>query len=332
VTSALAASILDPAEWDASVAAMPERTVFHNLAWLECLREEFGGRLELMGVRLQDRVVAVWPTLMLRRGPIRIAGSPLPGWATAYLGPLFLDSSLAGDCLREMHGVSEARQSHFRACRVMDRADCIDLAALGFTQTRRFETYLLDLTRSEDELWRGLKKECRSRIRKGDKNSIEIVEERDASYLDDFWEMSVEVYARAGRAPSYTRGMLSHTHERLFPHRLLALSAFADGRRIAGIVILHDDHSAMYWAGASRSDGLRLAPNNLLHWRAILACRDRGLMSYDMISTKGSKGRFKRSFSPAAVESATHWECYRPALIRLARNGYERWARRRRTQ
>jgi CelD/BcsL family acetyltransferase involved in cellulose biosynthesis len=327
----LEAGAIDTADWDACVATMPERTAFHGLAWLEALRDELGASLELVGARRAGEVVAVWPVLGLRRGPLRISGSPLPGWATAYLGPLFREPEVAPAALAAMHAASAIRRSHFSACRVMDDDARVDLAPLGFRCTRRFETYVLDLTAGEEDLWRGLKKECRSRIRKGEKNGVEIVEERDASYLDDFWAMSREVFARAGIAPSYSRNLLRRAHEALFPDRLLAMSACVGGRRIGGVVVLHDDRTALYWAGASRADDLPLAPNNLLHWKAILACRARGMARYDMISTKGSKGRFKKSFGPAAVQSATHWERYQPAAVRLLRDGYERWMRYRRS-
>ena len=108
---------------------------------------------------------------------------------------------------------------------------------------------------------------------------------------------------------------------------LLVVSAWSEGRRIATLVLPHDGRDAMYWAGGARSDSLAVAPNNLLHWEAILECKRRGLARYDFISTKAGPGRFKKTFGPEIGEVCTHWDACRPALLRYAKDLYERRAR-----
>ena len=85
-----------------------------------------------------------------------------------------------------------------------------------------------------------------------------------------------------------------------------------------------------YWAGGSFLDYTRLAPNNLLHWEAIREAARRGLKTYDFISTKGTAGRFKKTFGAQARFVATHWEHCGNAVIRRLKDMYEKRLRRQR--
>lgn len=319
-----------PTEWDALVARFPLRTVFHTLGWLEVIRESRGVRVVLARADQGDACVGVWPWLWLRKGPLRVVGSPLPGWATAYMGPLFAPRA---DRTRVMEAMARSRlfgRPAYSAVRVMDEDGELDLSPLGFTRQRRFETYLIDLTRTEEELWKNLKSECRSRIRKSQKQGVEIVVERDAAYLDDVWEISRDVFSRSEIQPPFDRAFLQRVHDHLFPHRLCVMTARHEGRRVGMLAIPHDDRVAMYWAGGSFTSAQSLAPNNQLHWEAFLECKRRGLSAYDFISSRGGPGRFKSTFGPEAREVATHWERSGSKLIGALKSRYERWLRERR--
>jgi lipid II:glycine glycyltransferase (peptidoglycan interpeptide bridge formation enzyme) len=137
------------------------------------------------------------------------------------------------------------------------------------------------------------------------------------------------VFEKAGRKPTFTRPFLQQVHERLFAAgELLIVSAQHDLRRVALLILPHDGRTAMYWAGGAHAEAMDLAANNLLHWQAILECRRRGMARYDFISTKGGPGRFKKTFGPEVAEVCGHWEATRPSILRVAKEFYERRARR----
>lgn len=315
--------ITDDNAWDALVDQSDLATVYHRSAWLHTIAPDTGGRIHRLVLESNGTPLALWPIGLLRKGPLRVGGSPLPGWNTAYLGPLFLPAcqdKLAA--VRTMMRARPIRRPAFLALRAMDTN--LDLAPLGFRQTRRFETYELDLTRDEQTLWDNLKSTCRTRIRKGEKNGLTIHEETDPGYLDDFWSMAVEVFAKSAKKPPFSRAMLERMESHLRPrNELIVTTARLGAERIATLIIPHDGRTAMYFAGGSRSERLDLAPNNLLHWKTILLCKQRGMHRYDFISNRGNPGRFKATYSPDIRTSSIHWERVQNKMIEHLRKMYE---------
>ncbi len=315
-------------EWDELVDRFGERTVFHRSAWLRSLEDAYSLRPLLLKVVEGGECIAVWPWLWFRKALLRIIGSPLPGWSTPYMGPLFADAANTQDVSRAVMKSRELGAWIYAAFRVLDHGEPVDVPGDGFKSYRRFETCYVDLRREEDELWKALKSTCRTRIRKARKSGISVRIEEDDGYLPEFWQMASEVFARSGLRPTFTRRLLEGVHERLFPvGELLVMSAWLDDKRVATLVLPRDDRTAMYWAGGASGDALALAPNNLLHWEAILESRRLGLARYDFISTRGGPGRFKKTFGPTVEELCTHWEASRPRLLMSAKDWYAKRAR-----
>jgi CelD/BcsL family acetyltransferase involved in cellulose biosynthesis len=320
----------NPEEWDGLIDRAALGTVYHRDAWLTALEQAIGTPILRLVAENESGPIAAWPTGLIRKGPLRVAGSPLPGWNTAYLGPVFLDGRAADvDTIRTMLRAAPLRNPSFVALRMMDTD--LDLGPIGFRATRRFETYEVDLTLGEEALWSGLKSTCRTRIRKGEKNGLEIREETDGSYLDEFYRMAEDVFAKSNQRPPYSRRFLEQIEQRLRPAgELLVTSAFLGDARVATLIIPHDRKTAMYFAGGTHADHLSLAPNNLLHWRTMMTCMERGLHTYDFISNRGSPGKFKSTFSPRERVSCVHWERASNPLVKFARDRFEQRARRQR--
>jgi hypothetical protein len=321
---------IDPERWDALVRELPERTVFHLSPWLRALASVQGRTVVRLAALEDGAVVALWPCIVGRKGSFPVLGSPFPGSATPYLGPLFAAGSDAAAALGALLANEPIRGAAYVACRVMERAPAVDLAAHGFRLRRRFETSWIDLDRPESEIWNGLKSECRTRIRRAEKLGVEIRAEEDESFLDDLWRMTLETFARSGTTPTHTRELLAEVWRELHPSgQLLVLSAFREGRRIAALVLPHDDRTLYYWAGAAADRDRSVPAANLLHWRAIGEARRRGIRGYDMISAAGGTGRFKRTFGAQTVAAAVHWERASSPLVSVAVRIYETYLRRR---
>ena len=319
--------ITDDAEWDALVDRAELGTVYHRSGWLGVLNECTEARIHRVALEGPAGLLAIWPIGLLRKGPLRIGGSPLPGWNTAYLGPLFTDACEdKADAVRRMYTAPPIRKPAFLATRVMDTT--ADLEPLGFRRTKDFETYEIDLTEPTETLWGNLKGTCRTRIRKGEKNGLDIREEHDDSYLDEFMAMACDVFAKTNKMPPFSKYFLKQVDTRLRARgELLVTSAYYDDKRIASLMIPYDRGTAMYFAGVSLANHLDLAPNNLLHWNTIIIAKSQGVPKYDFISSKGSPGRFKSTFSPQKLVKSTHWEASKSAYITIAKNYYEKVSR-----
>jgi hypothetical protein len=314
--------------WDGLVDRAEFGTVYHRNGWLRALERELGLRFHRLELAIEGRTAAIWPVATSRKGPLRIAGSPLPGWNTAYLGPLFVDPAARGpESIEAMIRAAPLRSPIFMAFRLMDAG--IAFSDARFRRTRDFVTYEMDLNLPESRLWSDLKGTCRTRIRKGEKNGLVIREESGPAYLEDFWPMARDVFAKSNQEPPYSLNFLRVIDDELRPRgELIVTSAWLDGTRVATLIVPHDGHAAMYFAGGTRADAVAMAPSNLLHWRTILLCKERGMHRYDFISNRGSPGKFKSTFSPLERVSCVHWERAAFPVVWRLRDHYERRARR----
>ena len=322
--------IVEEDRWDALVQKFDQFTVFHMMPWMQAVASTFDLSVVLTAVLSAGVCVAVWPAFEMRRGPFRVMGSPLPGWSTAYLGPLFASKIDVAGVLSAFMDHSRFRRPAYFACKVLDQRAPVDLMAHGFSVVLKYDTYRLDLNRHEDELWSNLRRECRNHVRKAQKSGVETRWEADGSFLDEFWSMSVETFAKANVKPTYNRRLIGEIWRRLHAAgQVQALSAFHQNERVATALLLEDGHTRYYWGGASYLRFRHLSAHNLLQWEAIRDARARGMHTYDFISTTGGPGTFKQSFGPAKVPIATHWERCSSRLVGLLKNLYARRLRRR---
>lgn len=317
-------------QWDLLLRQFPHATAFHSSAWLRSVAEAYRLRLILLRSTVDGRLEALWPCLSMRKGPLRIIGSPLPGWSTPYLGPLIRPGTNAAEALRAMLGDSMLRRCAYFACKVLNNGSEINLAPMNFNSTLRLETYRLDLSPSEDVLWNNCRRECRNHIRKAEKHGVEIRHETDDAIVDDFWSMSLETFGKAGVRPTYTREFIDAVWKHCRPHGSLdVISAFHQGTRIATLFLPGNGHTMHYWGGASRLEFRHIPANNLLQWHAIRMAKQRGLATYDFVGTYGKPGTFKASFGPEPVVVGTMWERSASRLLGSLKRRYEQHLRNR---
>lgn len=314
-------------EWDGLVDQCELGTVYHRSGWLGALEVCEDMELKFVVCRRGGELMAIWPIGMMRKGPMRVGGSPLPGWNTAYLGPLF--TGLCGDKLGAVRAMLHSKpisNPSFLATRCMDVN--LDLSSLGFVRSKVFETYEIDLSLDEGALFSALKGTCRTRVRKGTKNGLTVRVEGGDEYIEDFWTMASDVFLKSHQKPPYSREFLRAVHEGLFEGgELLVTSAFHEGERVATLIVPHDGKTGMYFAGGTFADKLTLAPNNLLHWETMMACKRMGMERYDFISNRGKPGKFKKTFGPHERVSCVHWERAKNPIVKWMRDKYEQQAR-----
>lgn len=328
------ASEVAPEQWEQLLAMFPGHSVFHTLPWLETIETVHGAKARLLRVDASAMArdgedascVAIWPVFTTRKGPLRILGSPVPGWCTAYMGPLFRRGCCVQESLEAFLGHPILRGGSYFSCKVLVDRTPVNLSRFRFVEVERLDTYCLDLTQPLEALWDNLKSECRTQIRKAWKMNVQVQHERDDSFIDEYWAMALETFGNCNIKPLFPRQFLEELWRRLHPGgRVHVLSAIHEGRRIGALVLPLDDETMYYWSGASYLRCRGIPAHNLLHWEAIRLGHRLGLRRYDFVSTLGGGGRFKKTFGPRAIHMATHWERTSSGIVRMLRHGYERY-------
>ena len=69
--------------WDKEAESYATWNVYHSAAWLDFIERTQPVKRRIYGLYLDTQRVGLLPGFTLRKGPLRIFGSPLPGW-TAF--------------------------------------------------------------------------------------------------------------------------------------------------------------------------------------------------------------------------------------------------------
>lgn len=306
-------------EWDALVAQYPDATPFHRAAWLRWLARRFHADPKAYAVYADGQCVGVFPAVIFRRGPFRVAASPPPRAGLPYLGPIVPPELLSAAC--------DAFNAHMRRERVsyveIRFPSHITLLPEGF-ETEPRGTHLVDLRPGADTLWaKGLSSACRRAVRKATAAGVTIEEGDLAAHLDRYYDLAVEVFAKSRQAPWLRKEDYAGLAEiARVGGAIKVLFAWQDGELIGGGIFPFHGHTVYYLDGVDDARKLHLRPHNLLHWELMRWACAQGLSRYDMLGS-GIEGidRFKRGFGAVRMPCRYAF-CALDPLTRLARDTY----------
>jgi lipid II:glycine glycyltransferase (peptidoglycan interpeptide bridge formation enzyme) len=148
-------------------------------------------------------------------------------------------------------------------------------------------TFLLDLTKSEEELLQNMHSKTRYNIRVAQKHDVIVTEDNSKEAFEAYIQLTHETTTRQrfyAHSESYHRQqweILPHTHEKekLTSHLLTAKY----NQKILTAWIVFMFHDTLYYPyGASTNKHREVMANNLIMWEAIRFGKKHGLKSFDM--------------------------------------------------
>ncbi len=165
------------------------------------------------------------------------------------------------------------------------------------------KTWVLDITKTEDELLAQMKKSTRYEVNKGRKpeTGFEIKKGNSKEDLDIFWALHSETVKRQGFTP-FPR---SQTEKELqtFGDKCQIISISHEGKALASGIFIFDDNAGYYHQGASVFSKLPAAHAYI--WQAILEAKRRKCTEFNFWGVCGEAetkhpwfglSKFKRGF------------------------------------
>ncbi len=166
------------------------------------------------------------------------------------------------------------------------------------------KTWILDLTQSEEDILKNMKKSTRYEVRRIEKCNIETDIGNAPHDLDTFWALHLETVSRQGFTP-FPRNNTKLEID-IFKNDCQIFSAKIDDKYYSSSIILFDKHAAYYHQGSS---SYSKAPVSLATiWTAIKEAKRRGCTEFNfwgVVSVENKKhpwwglSRFKRGFGGA---------------------------------
>jgi peptidoglycan pentaglycine glycine transferase (the first glycine) len=162
-------------------------------------------------------------------------------------------------------------------------------------------TWTLDLTQSEEEIQKNMRKSTRYEVRRIQKVGITTQHGNAPEDLKIFWDLHHETAARQKFTPFSKKS--TEIELEIFGENCQIFSAKIEGKFFASSVILFDDHAGYYHQGASKYHKLPAAHATI--WAAILEAKKRGCREFNFWGVSPSDNpkhpwtglsRFKRGF------------------------------------
>jgi CelD/BcsL family acetyltransferase involved in cellulose biosynthesis len=151
-----------------------------------------------------------------------------------------------------------------------------------FDVSSRYVLHEIDLTPGEQWVWKRTHEMHRRNIKLAQENDVNIILGETTEHLADFFRLHLNTRRRQGvpiQPWKYFQAMQRILLEQ--EHGFLLL-AYRHGQCLAGAIFLHWKETLTYKYGASREDGLKYRPNNLLMWTAIQKGCEGGFSRFDM--------------------------------------------------
>ncbi|TKB73886.1 MAG: GNAT family N-acetyltransferase [Nitrospira sp.] len=181
---------------------------------------------------------------------------------------------------------------------------------------RRSTIVTVDLSQSEEEIWRGFTKENRKKIGRAQANGLRVEEANspaDVQLFSRLYHLNMQ-RLQARDWYMFPESWLSDLHARFSEHLTLFL-VFEGDRVIAGGSMFHMNGLVSNFLSATAEDPGQCSPNNLLFYEIIRWAKRRGYRWYNMgggYRTNDGVMRFKQNFSQHTEDFYTYQKVHLP--------------------
>lgn len=294
----------------------PNKPLFTTMEWLEFLEEDSKGELFFLRITDNDSLVGYFTGMVVNKFGIKIAGSPFSGWSTVYMGFDVYDGINKLDLIP---CVQEYLFKHKKVVliEIVDREISVKDAQEAGYNADIADTLELDIDKTDDELFKVFKTDCRNFIRQFERRGA--VYERVApsdEFAEEYYEQLKDVFAKQGLVPTYSVDKVKRLLHHLSDGETVLCQHVLDPdtkESIATSIFLAYNKTFYFWGGASYRSGQHYRPNEYMLWRAITYWRDNGYKTFDMVGVRD----YKRKFGSHEVQYAHIMIAKYPALIKI---------------
>lgn len=203
----------------------------------------------------------------------------------------------------------------------------------GYQYTRTILTTVIDLTQDLEEIWNRMDKTCRYKIRRAEREQIQIKFNQDHQ---EFYDISLQFQKEKGFGSLFS---LRHPDLDTIREKGTLITMYYQNELLGGHVYLEDQDNILMWISASQrlhvdkeKAALISRANRLLHWEAIKYARQKGIKEYDLggifpeeeaSRDEGKKNEnfFKLSFGGQSVQRYQYEKSY-SLLHQLCRRAF----------
>jgi lipid II:glycine glycyltransferase (peptidoglycan interpeptide bridge formation enzyme) len=322
---------LDWNTWNEFVMRNPHGNIFHSPEMYQVFKRAKGITPALWAVT--NETGAVQALLLIAK--LTVIGGPFRFMTTrsvVYGGPLCQEGEQGKAALTFLlkeynrRAGSEVLFTEFR--NVHDITELLPaLNQTGYVFEDHLN-YLIDLTRTSEELWKNIRSNAQRNIRKAQKSGVTIEEAQTPADVNAAYAILQDVYHRI-RVPLPDRSLFLESFNLLHPKNMMRiLFASRNGVRIGVLTLLIYKGSMLYWYTGPLREYAEYRPGDLMVWSALELGRNMGAHTFDF-GGGGKPGEeygvrdFKLKFGGMQVNFGRNICVHAPARLRLSEFGYQ---------
>lgn len=264
-------SFLDPTKtenWDELILSFPSYSFFHSSDWAKVLKETYNFKPHYLMVTESRNAKAVLPLMEVDSFFTGKRAISLP--FSDFCEPLV---SSGINLKRIRHKVIDySKEKGFNSLELRDSEVHLDNSII----TPAGYQHILDLSLSEERLFKSLSDNTRRNIRKAVRNQVSFEINNSPSALEDFYIMNCYTRRKHGLPPQPIKFFRNLYDFVLTKNKGFICISKYNGKSIASAVFLLIGQKALFKYGASLIEYQNLRPNNLLMWESIKCIKDKG--------------------------------------------------------
>ena len=316
--------------WDSYVDQHPKASVFHTRQMIDVYSATHKYRpLAIAAVNQYGKPVAMIVSVLVQT--ISGVASSFASRAVMFAEPICNDDDEGIQglvTLLRRHDEWMKRRALFAEVRPIWRGgtERIALEKCGYRYLD-YPNYVVDVTRSPDELWSSMSKKFRCEIVRSKKRGVEIVEDSSSSGVQALYKLLQISYGRS-QVPLPDESLFLAAIESL-PHDVPRVTlAKYQGRYVAGSLdLIYKDVVFGWYSGTERVPGV--SANGVVNWTVIQRASQNGHRIFDFGGAGWpgedyGPGRFKAKFGGQLVRYGRYRKTYSSWKLWMAEKAYER--------
>lgn len=273
--------ITDKSEWEAFVLSRAEANFLQSWNW-GIFHEKLGKKTFKIGLIHEEKIVAgaLCVREQAKRGTyLTVAGGPLLDWHNA---------SQREELFAALKNLAKQEQCDFIRIRPQE-VDSPELRKIveeiGFQESPMHVTadltLQLDLTKTEEELLAGFRKNTRYDVRRAEKEGIEVRTSQDPAEIQQFYDYQLDLAKKHHFVPFSYEFLHEQFATFVSDNQAMLFHSYKGDELLASAFIIFYHQEAVYHYGISTPANDRLPGSYACQWAAIKWAKAQGGLKYN---------------------------------------------------
>lgn len=275
--------------------------VFSTPEWLNFIEKDSKVKSLIVSCFYNEGLIGIFCSFIWKIMNIVIIGSPFDGWSACYLGLITKKKDDINEQLYTSLIEFINQNVKYDFIQIVDYNMNFNKLAIENCKIEEVKTPLLNIQKTDEELFKIFKTDCRNFIRQFEKRGAIIrVSSPNEVFAKNYYNHLIDVFDKQGLKPTYK---LNKVKELLKQHQksdnILCLEVFSpEGKSIACSIFFAFNEICYFWGGASLREYQHYRPNEYMIWTAIKHWRERNISYLDMVGVRP----YKMKFGPEIVK------------------------------